>query len=242
MEKWEQIQKRFQEAGLVLSEKQAGQFAAYAELLVQWNEKMNLTSITDFDEILEKHFLDSLAAAIRPVLPPDVWKGNLVDVGTGAGFPGIPLKIYYPDLKVTLLDSLNKRVGFLDQVIRELGLKKITAVHGRAEDLAKDPRYREQFGLCVSRAVAALPVLAEYCLPFVRRGGFLVAYKSGQVEEELTQGGKAVKVLGGSLQKTEKFVLPGTDISRSLVLIRKVENTPKKYPRKAGTPAKQPLG
>lgn len=241
MDRQEQIQKRFGEAGLPLSDTQAGQFAAYAQLLVQWNEKMNLTSITDFGEIVEKHFLDSLAVGINPVLPADVWTGSLVDVGTGAGFPGIPLKIFYPDLKVTLLDSLNKRIGFLNQVIQDLGLKKITAVHGRAEDLAREPRFREQFGLCVSRAVAALPVLAEYCLPFVRRGGFLVAYKSGTVEEELEKGAKAVKVLGGSIQKTEKFVLPGTDFSRSLVLIRKVDNTPRKYPRKAGTPAKQPL-
>lgn len=241
MEKAEQIRIRFQQAGLNLSDQQAEQFAAYAELLVRWNEVMNLTSITDFDEIVEKHFLDSLALGIQPVFPREVWNGNLVDVGTGAGFPGIPLKIFFPNLKVTLMDSLNKRVNFLNQVTGELGLKKIEAVHGRAEELAQNPDYREQYGLCVSRAVAAFPVLAEYCLPFVRKGGSFVAYKSGQVEEELESGKKAIKVLGGSIQKAEKFVLPGTELSRSLLIIRKVDRTPKKYPRRAGTPAKQPL-
>ena len=241
MEKAEQIQIRFQQAGFHLSDQQAGQFAAYAALLVRWNEVMNLTSITDFDEIVEKHFLDSLALGIQPVFSQEVWNGNLVDVGTGAGFPGIPLKICFPNLKVTLMDSLNKRVNFLNQVIGELGLKKIQAIHGRAEELAQNPAYREQYGLCVSRAVAALPILAEYCLPFVRKGGSFVAYKSGQVEEELESGKKAIKVLGGSIQKAEKFVLPGTELSRSLIVIRKVDRTPQKYPRRAGTPAKQPL-
>ena len=241
MKKSEQIQNRFQQAGLNLSDQQAEQFAAYAELLVHWNEKVNLTSITDFDEIVEKHFWDSLSLEIQPVFSREIWNGNLIDVGTGAGFPGIPLKIFFPNLKVTLMDSLNKRVNFLNQVIEELALKKIEAIHGRAEELAQSPFYREQYGLCVSRAVASLPVLAEYCISFVRKGGSFVAYKSGQVQEELEQGKKAIKVLGGSIQKTEKFVLPGTDFSRSLIVIRKVEPTPKKYPRRAGTPAKQPI-
>ena len=166
---------------------------------------------------------------------------KVIDVGTGAGFPGIPLKIVFPHLQVTLLDSLNKRLKFLDAVIEDLGLEGIHTVHGRAEDGARRPELREQYDLSVTRAVARLCTISEYCMPYVKEGGFFVAYKSGRVKEELMEGKKAVSVLGGKLEKTEEFLLPGTDMERSLVVIQKAKPTPKKYPRKAGTPAKEPI-
>ncbi|WP_434310409.1 16S rRNA (guanine(527)-N(7))-methyltransferase RsmG [Hominifimenecus sp. rT4P-3] len=240
MEQKEIIQHRFQQAGLELTDRQTEQYAQYAKLLVEWNSVMNLTGITEFEEIVEKHFLDSVAIGFAEHVSRET-NGRLIDVGSGAGFPGIPLKILFPHLKVTLLDSLNKRVNFLQEVIHSLHLEQIEAVHGRAEDLAKDLRYREQYDLCVSRAVANLSTLTEYCLPFIRKGGFFVAYKSGKVEEELQNAKKAIKVLGGAIQRKESFVLPGTEIDRSLIFMKKVEYTPKKYPRKAGLPSKQPL-
>ena len=166
---------------------------------------------------------------------------RIIDVGTGAGFPGIPLAIYRKDLKVTLLDSLNKRVTFLKDTVKELGLKNCEAIHSRAEDLAHQPNYREKYDICISRAVAALPVLCEYCLPYVKKGGYFVSYKASGAGEEVKAADKAIKVLGGKLHSIETVVLPGTDIERKLIIIKKVENTPKKYPRKAGTPAKSPL-
>ena len=241
MEREQKIKDRFQFAGLELTDHQAAQFVQYADLLTEWNSVMNLTGITDFDEIVEKHFLDSAAIAFLKNVSRETWNRNLIDVGTGAGFPGIPLKILFPNLKVTLLDSLNKRINFLNEVIRVLDLKQIKAIHGRAEDFAKLPVQREQYELCVSRAVANLSTLTEYCLPFIRKGGWFVAYKSGEVEEELQTAAKAVKILGGTIDRTEKVLLQGSDIGRSLIFIKKVETTPKKYPRKAGVPSKQPL-
>ena len=224
--------------GVTLTEKQIEQFEKYYELLVEWNKVMNLTGITEFDEVMQKHFVDSVAAAEYVEMEKI---NSLIDVGTGAGFPGIPLKIVYPHLQVTLLDSLNKRIKFLDEVVDNLGLTGIKTVHGRAEDAAKKAEYREQFDLSVSRAVANLASLTEYCLPFVKVGGKFVSYKSVSVDEEITQSKKAVYVLGGEIGKVEKFNLPESDMERALVIVEKKRSTPKKYPRKAGMPTKEPL-
>ncbi len=224
--------------GVTLTEKQIEQFEKYYELLVEWNKVMNLTGITEFDEVMQKHFVDSVAAAEYVEMEKI---NSLIDVGTGAGFPGIPLKIVYPHLQVTLLDSLNKRIKFLDEVVDNLGLTGIETVHGRAEDAAKKAEYREQFDLSVSRAVANLASLTEYCLPFVKVGGKFVSYKSVAVDEEIAQSKKAVYVLGGEIGKVEKFQLPGSDMERALVVVEKKRSTPKKYPRKAGMPTKEPL-
>ena len=221
--------------------KQLDQFYRYYELLIQWNEVMNLTAITEMDQVVTKHFLDSLSL-VRAV--PDLgghpW--SMLDLGTGAGFPGIPLKIAFPELNLVLMDSLNKRVGFLKEVIRELGLEGIEAVHSRAEDGGRNPAYREQFDFCVSRAVANLSTLSEYCLPFVKVGGYFVPYKSGMAGEEAKEAQKALQLLGGKEEKSVSFCLPGTDMERTLFLIRKTAPCPKKYPRKAGLPGKEPLG
>ena len=224
--------------GVTLTDKQIEQFEKYYELLVEWNKVMNLTGITEFDEVMQKHFVDSVAAAKYAEMEK---VNRLIDVGTGAGFPGIPLKIVYPHIQVTLLDSLNKRIKFLDEVVDNLGLIGIETVHGRAEDAAKKAEYREQFDLSVSRAVANLASLTEYCLPFIKVGGKFVSYKSVSVDEEITQSKKAVYVLGGEIGKVEKFNLPESDMERSLVIIEKKRSTPKKYPRKAGMPTKEPL-
>lgn len=229
---------KLRKLGIVLTEKMKEQFDRYFELLVEWNRMMNLTGITDYNEVNEKHFLDSLA--IVKVQDMEMIS-NVIDIGTGAGFPGIPLKIVYPHLKVTLLDSLNKRIKFLNCVIQELALEDISALHGRAEDFAKKGEYRERYDLCVSRAVANLATLSEYCLPYVKRNGLFVSYKSGEIEGELSKSEKAVSVLGGKIEKVEKFCLPESDISRSFVMIRKDRSTPGRFPRKAGLPSKEPL-
>lgn len=221
-----------------LSEKQMKQFMMYYELLNEKNKVMNLTAITEFSEVISKHFLDSLSL-VMAVEPEDL--ETVIDVGTGAGFPGIPLKIAYPNLKITLVDSLRKRVDFLNEVILKLDLKGIKAVHGRAEDLAREQKYRESFDLCVSRAVAALPVLSEYCLPFVGEGGLFVAYKAKDAEGECRSAESAVELLGGVIADMVLFSLPGTDLDRALVVIEKEGHTPKAYPRKAGMPEKKPL-
>lgn len=227
------------EYGIVLTDRQEEQFIRYYQLLVQWNEVMNLTAITEFDQVLLKHFADSLSIAGSL----DMTKiHSCIDVGTGAGFPGIPLKIAFPHLKVTLLDSLNKRLNFLNEVIGELELEDIRTVHLRAEEGGKNPKYREKYDLSVSRAVSRLAVLCEYCMPYVRKGGYFVSYKAGQAEEEIAEGKKAISILGGKLVKTESFRLCHTDMDRTLVFIKKVKETPKKYPRKPGTPAREPLG
>lgn len=225
---------------IFLNEKQIHQFYNYYELLKEWNSFMNLTSIIEFDEVLKKHFVDSLSL-IKAV--PDISQKdyNLIDVGTGAGFPGIPLKIVYPDLKITLLDSLNKRVQFLNEVINKLELKHITAIHGRAEDYAKPDKLRESFQLCVSRAVANLATLSEYCIPFVKKGGYFISYKSEKVTEEFECAKSAIHLLGGKFEKQIEFLLPDSDIYRNLFVIKKVSVTPAKFPRKAGIPSKEPL-
>lgn len=219
-----------------LTDKQLEQFRVYYEMLVEKNKVMNLTGITEWEEVLEKHFLDSISL-IRAIDLNDELK--VMDMGTGAGFPGIPLKIAFPKLKVTLADSLNKRVLFLQEVIDELGLEGIEAIHGRAEDLAKDKYYRQQYDLSVSRAVANLSTLSEYCLPFVKIGGQFISYKSGDCDEEVETSKKAVFILGGKIREIVKFKLG--DSGRSFIIIDKVNGTPKEYPRKAGTPSKKPI-
>ena len=232
------IKEEIEKLGLNVSERQAGQFYRYYEMLVQKNQVMNLTTITEFNDVVCKHFVDSLSI----VKTEDLEKAeHLIDIGTGAGFPGLPIKVMFPHIKVVLLDSLQKRVDFLNEVIAELELTDITAVHGRAEDYARPGQMRESFDLCVSRAVANLSVLCEYCLPYVRIGGKFISYKSGDVDEELAAAKSALFLLGGKANKPESFVLPDTDIQRTLIQIRKISGCPKKYPRKAGTASKNPL-
>ena len=232
------LQDKLEMLSVEVDRKKIDQFNQFYDLIVEWNKVMNLTAITDYKDVVEKHFLDSLS--IERILKLDDIKA-VMDVGTGAGFPGIPLKIIYPELKVTLLDSLNKRVKFLNEVIRQLELKNIDAIHGRAEDIGKNENYREKYDLCVSRAVANLATLSEYCMPFVRVGGVFVSYKSGDIDEEVLKSKKAISLFGGKIDEVVKFQLPGTDINRAFVKIKKIKGTPKKYPRKSGIPSKEPL-
>ena len=226
------------ELGITLDEIQKKQFTDFYEYLVEKNKVMNLTGITEFQEVLVKHFLDSLAC----VKAVDMSKVNrIMDIGTGAGFPGVPLKIAFPHLEACLLDSLKKRVNFLEETFQMLKLENITVIHGRAEEYAKNKQYRETYDLCVSRAVSNLATLSEYCLPYVKTGGYFISYKSGTVQEEAEQAQKAVKILGGKIQDVVYFQLPDSEIQRSLVVIEKIKATPGRYPRKAGTPLKEPL-
>lgn len=232
------FEQELNELGVRLNDIQKEQFDRYYELLVEWNRVMNLTGITDYDEVNLKHFTDSITI-VRINNMENV--PTLIDIGTGAGFPGLPIKIAFPHIKVILLDSLNKRIKFLDKVIEELNLDNVFTLHGRAEDYAKKVEYREQFDTCVSRAVANLSTLSEYCLPFVKEGGNFISYKSAESDEEISHSEKAINLLGGKINRVEKFVLPGSDMRRALVKIDKVKSTPKKYPRKAGMPGKEPL-
>ena len=232
------IRKKISQTGCVISREQAVLFYQYYEILVEWNRFMNLTGITEFEDVVQKHFVDSLSLVWMKDLS-DV--DNLIDLGTGAGFPGIPLKIAFPHLKVTLLDSLKKRVKFLREVTAQIGLHDVEILHGRAEDYAKPDMLREHFSLCVSRAVAKLDVLSEYCLPYVKVGGTFVAYKSGEIEAEIKDAKSAIFLFGGKIEEHKSFVLPDSDIHRSLIFIRKVKGCPKKYPRKSGIPSKNPI-
>ena len=277
-----EFQKILKEINVELTDNQCDQFDKYYEILVEWNKVMNLTGITQYDEVLVKHFVDSLAVFKAVCDTPeilDAWpieRGfillsfciasflkavcelsgtdndiknkinyfknvSVIDVGTGAGFPGVPIKIAFPETDVCLLDSLNKRVNFLNEVINQLGIKKVDAIHSRAEDGARNPLYREKYRIGVSRAVANLATLSEYVLPFVEPGGYFIAYKSGEIDEELEASKKAIGVLGGEIKHVYKFSLPGTDFGRSFVFIKKNRITPKKYPRKSGLPSKEPI-
>ncbi len=271
-----QFHKDLAEWGITLTSKQDEQFLKFYELLVEWNSFMNLTAITEFDEVMKKHFLDSMSFVHyvknyycttdnkitkvnknKDIVSDDKSVGahkefdcsylpqlkfTMIDVGTGAGFPGIPLAILFPEAKFTLMDSLNKRIKFLNEVILQLGLTNVETVHSRAEDLARNPKYREQYDYAVSRAVANLSTLSEYCLPFVKPTGNFVSYKSERLSEELVAAEKAISILGGTIKDQINFQLPESDIYRNLLIIEKVKPTPKKYPRKAGLPSKEPLG
>ena len=232
----DKFEKGLTDLGISLNETQMKQFLDYYELLVETNKVMNLTAITEFDEVIEKHFLDSLSLCRIYDLNREI---RVLDLGTGAGFPGVPLKIAFPQIRLVLADSLNKRIKFLENVVGELSLKNVSCVHGRAEEMGRNKEYREQFDLCVSRAVANLSSLSEYCIPFVKEGGAFISYKSGEIEEEAAAAKKAISVLGGELREIYKFDL--YEQKRSFVIIDKKKKTPKVYPRKAGTPTKEPL-
>lgn len=238
MNKKEFLLEEVNKIGIELTDNQVDQFLKYYELLVEWNSFMNLTGITEYEDVVIKHFVDSLSLIKAVNLKQDL---SVIDIGTGAGFPGLPLKIAFPNLSVTLLDSLNKRIKFLDEVINQLGLTDIDTIHGRAEDFAKPEKLREKFDLCVSRAVANLSTLSEYCLPFVKINGSFISYKSEKLSEELEESKTAIFVLGGKFEKQIDFTLNNNEIYRNLVVINKKQKTPKQYPRKAGTASKNPI-
>jgi 16S rRNA (guanine527-N7)-methyltransferase len=235
-----QFIKDLKEWNIDISDEQLELFEKYTALLLSWNEKINLTAITDVNDIYKKHYLDSISL-VKCIDNLSCKDYSLLDLGTGAGFPGIPLKIMYPNLKITLVDSLRKRVDYLNLVIDELGLKDITAIHSRAEVLAHDTKYREQYDIVVSRAVANLSVLSEYCIPFVKAGGVFISYKSGESMEEITNASNAIGMLGGKRAKAVEFVLPDSDYSRCNVVIEKKKTTEDRFPRKEGVPSKRPL-
>ena len=224
--------------GIDISDAQSQQFLQYYEMLIEKNKVMNLTAITEFDDVVMKHFIDSLI--ITKYLDFNNVR-SMIDIGTGAGFPGIPLKIVFPDVKVTLMDSLNKRIDFLNEVIERLKLNNISAVHERAETLGHNEKFREKYDLCVSRAVANLSVLSEYTIPFVKAGGYFAAYKGSDIDKEVDESKKAISILGGTLENIYSYKLPDNISSRSIILIKKTKPTGKKYPRKPGTPKKEPL-
>ncbi len=224
------------EISIEFSNIQIEKFYKYMNLLIEWNEKINLTAITEPKEIIIKHFIDSLT-----VLKDIKGKNTLVDVGTGAGFPGIPLKIMDEEIKITLLDSLNKRINFLNEVINQLDLKNIETIHSRVEEAGKNKKYRESFDIATARAVANLATLSEYMLPLVKVGGKSICMKGSEVSEELQNSKKAISILGGEIENIDNFQLPKSDMMRNIVIIKKVKATPSKYPRKPGTPCKEPI-
>lgn len=232
----EELLEKMSNISINLTEKQVKQFYDYMNLLLEWNEKINLTAITEFHEIILKHFVDSVT--ISQFVSHDK---SLVDVGTGAGFPGIPLKILRPDLEIVLMDSLQKRINFLNEVILKLKLEKIQTIHARAEELGKNKKYREKFDFATSRAVANLSVLLEYLVPFVKKDGKVICMKGSDITEELENSKKAENILGVNIESKEFLYLPGTDMERNILIYSKIKNTPKEYPRKAGTPSKNPI-
>lgn len=233
---FEKMQEKSIDLGINFLVEQTEQFFEYMNLLIEWNEKMNLTAIIDPEEIILKHFIDSIT-----ILKELEDNSKIVDVGTGAGFPGIPLSIMNPTLKITLVDSLNKRLIFLQEVVNKLNLKNVEIVHARAEEFGQNKKYREQFDISTSRAVANLSTLSEYLIPLVKVGGKVISMKAGEANEEINEAKKAIEVLGGTIEKIEEFVLPKSDIGRTVITIKKDKNTPKKYPRKPGTPSKEPI-
>lgn len=233
-----EYKEKISQLNLRMTDHMEEQFSIYYDLLNEWNKVMNLTAITEFHEVVVKHFLDSVSLGYYLNFSH---RQNVIDIGTGAGFPGIPLKIMFPELHITLADSLNKRIKFLNEVILQLELENVSAIHARAEDLARDQEHRETYDICVSRAVANLASLSEYCIPFVKIGGKFISYKSGEIKNEVDKSDKAIHLMGGKLQEVIEFKLPDTEYHRSFVVIEKTGHTPKKYPRKAGTPGKNPL-
>ena len=230
----------FKNENITVSDSQLAQFIRYYELLLEWNEKINLTAITEPADVAVKHFADSLLAL--KMLPDDNWQNKkMIDIGTGAGFPAIPLKIMKQSLDVILFDSLQKRLNFLDTVCQELALANIRTVHGRAEDSGQDKTMREQYDIACARAVAKMPVLLEYTLPFVKVGGYFIALKGPELDDELVQSQKALQTLGGEIKNVGHFTLSDGTYTRNIALIQKVKSTPKTHPRKAGTPQKKPL-
>lgn len=234
----EELTKAAAEYGISLNDTQMEQYNRYFELLVEWNEKINLTAITEPKEVAIKHMIDSITAYDENLFKDGT---TVIDVGTGAGFPGLPLKIFCPEIKLTLMDSLNKRIKFLQTVVEELGLKDVECVHARAEEGARNKKYRESFDIAVSRAVARLPILCEYCLPFVKKGGHFIALKGMQYHDEADEAAKAIKVMGGSKTEIRPVKLPELDDKRAVITITKTMPTPKAYPRKAGIPTKNPI-
>lgn len=226
------------ELGAQIEEKQIHQLLKYKDILLEWNQKMNLTAIKEEREVIIKHFLDSISCVKIEQLRNN---GKLIDVGTGAGFPGIPLKVIFPQLKLTLLDSLNKRINFLKEICLQLQLEEVEFIHGRAEDYGQEKRYRESYDYAVARAVAPLNILVEYCLPFVKVGGYFICQKGKALQEELLEAEKAIKVLGGKIVDKKDITLPFSDITHSILLIEKTKQTSTKYPRKAGLPTKNPI-
>ena len=230
------MKESLKELNIEISEKQLNQFYNYMNILIEWNKVMNLTNITEPEEIIQKHFVDSLTV-LKSIKEND----SIIDVGTGAGFPGIPIKIAFPETRITLLDSLNKRIKFLEEVINKLELKNIETIHGRAEEVAHNKKYREKYDIAIARAVAPLNVLSEYLLPFVKIGGYAICMKGAKGKEEAEEGKNAIKILGGEITNSREFNLPNTEMARVIIEIEKIKNTEKKYPRKAGTPTKMPL-
>ena len=228
----------FKKYNISLSDTQVQQYLTFYNMLIEKNKVMNLTAITKYEDVVYKHFLDSISA-VKYFDFKNIT--NIVDIGTGAGFPGIPLKIILPDIEICLLDSLNKRINFINEIIEKLDLKGIKAIHGRAEEIGRNKEYREKFDVCVSRAVANLSTLTEYCIPLVKKNGYFISYKSGNVQEELKNCTNAFKQLKCNPISVNKFNIEGTDYNRSLVIIQKTDHTPNQYPRKSGTPAKKPL-
>ena len=226
------------EIGITLTDLQVDRFMNYYSFLIEKNKVMNLTAITEFNDVIDKHFIDSLTC-VKAVNMTQI--KTIIDVGTGAGFPGIPVKIIYPDKNVLLLDSLNKRINFLNELIGRLDLKNINTLHSRAEETGQDHKYREKYDLVLSRAVSNLSVLCEYCLPLVKIGGSFLSYKTDGIENEIKDAANAIKILGGKIESKKELIIPETDIKRLLINIKKVKQTPGKYPRKAGTATKEPL-
>ena len=238
MEFFELMKTASNDAGLEFTEMQYEQFIKYMRLLQEWNEKINLTAITEDKDVVKKHFIDCIKAfKSEPIKNAK----TIIDVGTGAGFPGLPIAIMNPNVEVTLLDSLNKRINFLNLVVRELGLKNVKTIHSRAEDGARKPELREKFDIATSRAVANMAVLSEFCMPYVKKGGYFVALKGPAIDEELENGSNAIKILGGELQGIIEISIEETDLKHNIVEVKKVKNCSKTYPRKAGTVNKKPL-
>jgi 16S rRNA (guanine527-N7)-methyltransferase len=238
MEYYDILKQASDNESLDFDEDKYGKFIKYKELIKEWNEKINLTAITEDSEIIKKHFIDSIKVFKFKELKN---AKKVIDIGTGGGFPGIPMKIINPGSKIVLLDSLNKRINFLNEVIKELKLNDIETIHGRAEDYANQSKYREKFDVAISRAVANLTVLSEFCLPYVKVGGYFVAMKGPAIEEEMKDAKNAIKILGGEIEEILKVDIEGSDLNHNLVIIRKLKETPKKYPRKAGMVTKSPL-